>query len=110
MSKKLIIPITARIVWNTIEDKTLERDDQESIFLATFTDPISKEKDKHQIDYSYYNRGKYESNPKFILHVYTRGLDFENYLDTINHFDNEYDALDDAIKDINYWLAYFDNQ
>jgi hypothetical protein len=104
MSKLLIIPTTARIVWNTIEDKLLERSDQESIFLATFTDPISNEKDKHQIDYSYYNRGKYEEAPKYILSVYSFTDEYE---ETVNHYENQYEKLDDAIEQINYWLQEF---
>lgn len=104
MTKTLNIPLTARIAWNTIEDKHLERDDQESIFLATFADPVSKEKDKHQIDYSYYNRGKYEDAPKFILEVYS----FTDEVgETANHYKNQYDAMEDAIEQINFWLQFF---
>jgi hypothetical protein len=105
--KKLIIPKTARIAWNTIDDTTVQRDDQESIFLATFDDVPTDYRAKYQIDYSYYNRGKYEAAPKFVLHVYTCGVDFENYSDTINHFDKEYDTLDGGVEDINHWLSFF---
>ena len=105
--KKLIIPKSARIAWNTIEDTTMERDDQESIFLATFDDLPTADRAKYQIDYSYYNRGKYETAPKFILNVYTCGDDNENYSETINHLDKSYDALEYSITDINYWLSVF---
>ena len=105
--QKLIIPKTARIAWNTIEDLVVERDDQESIFLATFDDVPTNNRAKYQIDYSYYNRGKYAAAPKFMLHVYTCGVDFENYSDTINHFDEYYDNMLDAVDDINNWLAFF---
>jgi methyl halide transferase len=104
---KLLIPDSARIAWNTISDSVLERSDQESIFLATFDDISTNTKYKYQIDYSFYSRGKYEGKPKYILRVYSFGLDFENYSDTINYFDKEYDALADAINDINYWMAHF---
>jgi methyl halide transferase len=104
---KLIIPDSARIAWNTIGNKVVQRDDQESIFLATFDDVAAKAKYKYQIDYSFYNRGKYEGKPKFILHVYSYGQDFENYSDTVNYFDKEYDALNKGIEDINYWMDYF---
>jgi hypothetical protein len=105
--KKLILPQTARIAWNSIENTIVQRDDQESIFLATFDDVPTDYRAKYQIDYSYYNRGKYEAAPKFVLHVYTCGVDFENYSDTINHFDKEYDTLDGGIEDINHWLDFF---
>jgi methyl halide transferase len=105
--KKLIIPNSAKISWNSIEDLIVERDDQESIFLATFDDVASNIKNRHQIDYSYYNSGKFKDAPKFILHVYTTGIDYENYSDTINHFDKEYDLLNEGIEDINYWLHFF---
>ena len=105
--QKLIIPKSARIAWNTIEDTTMERDDQESIFLATFDDIPTANRAKYQIDYSYYNRGKYTDVPKFILNVYTCGDDTENYTETIYHHDQLYNALDDAIADINYWLFIF---
>jgi methyl halide transferase len=105
--EKLLIPETARISWNTIEDTIVQRDNQESIFLATFDDVASNTQHKHQIDYSYYNSGKYESAPKFLLHVYSFGIDSENYEDTINHFDKEYNTLDGANLDINYWLNFF---
>jgi hypothetical protein len=101
---KLNIPTTERIAWNTIEDKTVERDDQESIFLATFEDPISKEKYKHQIDYSYYNRGKYEDAPKFVVSVYSFTDEFG---ETVNHYEKQYDKIDEAIEQINYWLQEF---
>jgi methyl halide transferase len=104
---KLIIPDSARIAWNTIGNKVVQREDQESIFLATFDDISTNSKYKYQIDYSYYNRGKYEEIPKFILHVYSYGQDFENYSDTVNYFDKEYDKLSDGIGDINYWMDYF---
>jgi hypothetical protein len=87
--EKINIPTFARIAWNTFDDKTVQRDDQESIFLATFDDLQANLLHKHQIDYSYYNRGKYETAPKFILHVYSYGNDFENYADTINYFDKQ---------------------
>ncbi len=105
--KKLILPKTARIAWNTIEDLVVQRDDQESIFLATFDDVPTNNRAKYQIDYSYHNRGKYEAAPKFMLHVYTCSVDFENYSDTINHFDEYYDNMLDAVDDINHWLAFF---
>ena len=108
--EKLIIPKSARIAWNTIADTTMERDDQESIFLATFDDVPTANRAKYQIDYSYYNRGKYEAAPKFMLHVYTCGVDFENYSDTINHLDKTYDTLDGGIEDINHWLSVFDKR
>lgn len=105
--KKLIIPPTARIGWNSIEDTIVQRDDQESIFLATFDDISSKTEHKYQIDYSYYNRGKYEAEPKFVLHVYKFGEDYENYGDTFNYFDEEYDTLDGGVDDINHWMNVF---
>jgi hypothetical protein len=44
------IPDTARIVWNTIGQLSIEnRSPQESIFLATF------ENDTYFVDYSFYN-------------------------------------------------------
>jgi hypothetical protein len=101
------IPTFARIGWNSFDNKTVQRDDQESIFLATFDDFESKTLHKHQIDYSYYNRGRFESAPKFILHVYSFGQDSENYSDTVNYFDKEYDNMDDAADDINHWLQFF---
>jgi [ribosomal protein S18]-alanine N-acetyltransferase len=101
------IPTFARIGWNTFDDKIVQRDDQESIFLATFDDFESKTLHKHQIDYSYYNRGRFEAAPKFILHVYSFGQDSENYSDTVNYFDKEYDNMDDAVDDINHWLQFF---
>jgi hypothetical protein len=108
MQNKLIIPPTARISWNTIEDKIVQRDNQESIFLATFDDIPSDTKHKHQIDYSYYSQGRYyEDAPKFVLHIYSFGSDLENYSDTTNYFDKQYDGLDDAIEDINFWLNFF---
>jgi methyl halide transferase len=104
---KLQIPDSARIAWNTIADETLQREDQESIFLATFDDIETNAKYKYQIDYSFYNRGKYETAPKFVLHVYAYGLETENYSDTINYFDKDYSNLKDGIKDINYWMDFF---
>jgi ribosomal protein S18 acetylase RimI-like enzyme len=103
----LNIPTFARIAWNTFDDKTVQRDDQESIFLATFDELQTNSLHKHQIDYSYYNRGKYETAPKFILHVYSYGNDFEDYADTVNYFDKQYDAMDSAAEDINHWLQFF---
>jgi hypothetical protein len=103
----LKIPTFARIAWNTFDQKDLWRDDQESIFLATFDDFQTKTLHKHQIDYSYYNRGRFEAAPKFILHVYSFGQDFENYSDTVNYFDKEYDTMDEAADDINHWLQEF---
>jgi hypothetical protein len=105
--KKLIIPNSARIAWNTIENTVVQRDDQESIFLATFDDIPSKTPYKFQIDYSFYNRGKYKKAPKFVLRAYKSGEDYENYDDTINYFDKEYENLSDAIDDINYWMDFF---
>jgi ribosomal protein S18 acetylase RimI-like enzyme len=105
--EKINIPTFARIAWNTFDDKTVQRDDQESIFLATFDDLQANSLHKHQIDYSYYNRGKYETAPKFILHVYSYGNDFENYSDTVNYFDKQYDSMDSAAEDINHWLQFF---
>jgi hypothetical protein len=105
--KKLNIPDSARIGWNTIEDTVVERDDQESIFLATFDDISSKRPHKYQIDYSYYNRGKYKKAPKFVLRAYKFGEDYESYDDTINYFDQEYKKLHDAVDDINYWMDFF---
>jgi hypothetical protein len=105
--KKLIIPDSAKIAWNTIEDTVIERDDQESIFLATFDDIPSNTPHKYQIDYSFYNRGKYKKSPKFVLRAYKFGEDYENYDDTINYFDKEYDILEAAVDDINYWLDFF---
>jgi [ribosomal protein S18]-alanine N-acetyltransferase len=101
------IPTFARIGWNTFDDKIVERDDQESIFLATFDDIAENITHRHQIDYSYYNRGRHEAAPKFVLHVYSYGKDYENYSDTINHFDKEYDTMDSAADDINHWLQFF---
>jgi hypothetical protein len=101
------IPSFARIGWNTFDDKIVQRDDQESIFLATFDDLEENILHKHQIDYSYYNRGRHEAAPKFVLHVYSFGKDYENYSDTINHFDKEYDTMDSAADDINHWLQVF---
>jgi [ribosomal protein S18]-alanine N-acetyltransferase len=101
------IPSFARIGWNTFSDKIVQRDDQESIFLATFDDLAENTPHKHQIDYSYYNRGRHEAAPKFVLHVYSFGKDYENYSDTINHFDKEYDTMDSAAEDINHWLQFF---
>jgi hypothetical protein len=101
------IPTFARIGWNSFHDKTIQRDDQESIFLATFDDFQTKTLHKHQIDYSYYNRGRFESAPKFILHVYSCSQDSENYSDTVNYMDKEYDNMDDAAADINHWLQFF---
>ncbi len=106
--KKLNIPQSAKISWNTIDDNEMERDDQESIFLSTFDDLLLGENAKYQIDYSFYNRGKYEAEPKFILNVYTCAIDRENYSDTIIHLDKSYNFIDDAIEDINYWLSVFD--
>jgi hypothetical protein len=103
----LKIPTFARIAWNTFDQKDLWRDDQESIFLATFDDFPSKTPHKHQIDYSYYNRGRFETAPKFILHVYSFGDDFGDYSDTVNYFDKEYDTMDEATDDINHWLQEF---
>jgi hypothetical protein len=103
----LNIPTFARIAWNTFDKKDLWRDDQESIFLATFDDFPSKKLHKYQIDYSYYNRGRHEAAPKFVLHVYAYGDDFENYSDTVNYFDKEYDTIDEAVVDINHWLQVF---
>jgi hypothetical protein len=103
----LIIPTFARIAWNTFDQKDLWRDDQESIFLATFDDFPSKTPHKHQIDYSYYNRGRFETAPKFILHVYSFGQDFGDSSDTVNYFDKEYDKMDEAAVDINHWLQFF---
>lgn len=103
----LHIPTFARIGWNTFDDKTVQRDDQESIFLATFDDFQTKTLHQHQIDYSYYNRGRFEDAPKFILHVYSFGQDFVDYSDTINYFDKEYDTMDSAAEDINHWLQIF---
>jgi hypothetical protein len=107
MQNILIIPPTAKISWNTIEDKIVQRDDQESVFLATFDDIPSDTKHKHQIDYSYYCRGRYEDAPKFILHIYSFGNDYENYSDTTNYFDKQYDTLEEATEDINFWLNFF---
>jgi hypothetical protein len=101
------IPTFARIAWNTFDQKDLWRDDQESIFLATFDDFPSKTPHKHQIDYSYYNRGRFEAAPKFILHVYSFGQDFGDSSDTVNYFDKEYDTMDEAADDINHWLQEF---
>jgi hypothetical protein len=101
------IPTFARIGWNSFDNKTVQRDDQESIFLATFDDFQTKTLHKHQIDYSYYNRGRFETAPKFILHVYSCGQDSENYSDTINYLDKEYDTMDSAAEDINHWLQFF---
>jgi hypothetical protein len=106
----LKIPKFARIAWNSFDNKTVQRDDQESIFLATFDDALSGDKHKFQIDYSYYNRGKYEASPVFILHVYSYGKDFENYSDTINYFDKAYKTMDEAEGDINHWLETFHNK
>jgi hypothetical protein len=103
----LKIPKFARIAWNTFDRKDLWRDDQESIFLATFDDFQTKTLHKHQIDYSYYNRGRYEATPKFVLHIYSFGQDSENYSDTVNYFDKEYDTMDEAAGDINHWLQEF---
>jgi hypothetical protein len=103
----LKIPTFARIAWNSFDNKTVQRDDQESIFLATFDDFQTKTLHKHQIDYSYYNRGRFEAAPKFVLHVYSYGQDFENYSDTTNYFDKEYDKMDEAASDINHWLKEF---
>jgi hypothetical protein len=103
----LKIPTFARIAWNSFDDKTVQRDDQESIFLATFDDFQTKTLHKHQIDYSYYNRGRFEAAPKFILHVYSCGQDSENYSDTVNYIDKEYDTMDEAAGDINHWLQFF---
>ena len=98
------IPKSARIGWNSFDDKIVQRDDQESIFLATFDDAVSGEEHKFQIDYSYYNRGKYADNPKFILEVYTCGNgDFE----TVHHFYKSYKMMDEAENDINHWLQVF---
>jgi methyl halide transferase len=104
---QLVIPDSVRIAWNTMADIIVQREDQESIFLATFDDLPTNTKYKYQIDYSFYNRGKYEVEPKYILHVYSFGLDLENYSDTINYFDKEYNYLLDAVKDINYWMDFF---
>ncbi len=106
-NKMLKIPTFARIGWNSFDDKTVQRDDQESIFLATFDDPMTGELYKFQIDYSYYNRGRFEAAPKFMLHVYACGQDFKNYSDTVNYIDKEYDKIDDAAEDINHWLQFF---
>ncbi|MFM2269905.1 MAG: hypothetical protein RL757_3346 [Bacteroidota bacterium] len=103
----LKIPTSARIGWNSFDDKIVQRDDQESVFLATFDHPATGELYKFQIDYSYYNRGRFEAEPKFILHVYACGQDFENYSDTVNYIDKEYDLMDDAAEDINHWLQFF---
>jgi Thiopurine S-methyltransferase (TPMT) len=103
---KLIIPDTARIAWNTIDDTLVERDDQESIFLATYDDVDTNTKSKHQIDYSFYNRGKYAAQPIFILQVYSYGQDFDIDSDNVTHFEKRYEVLRDAITDINYWLDY----
>jgi hypothetical protein len=103
----LKIPTFARIAWNTFDQKDLWRDDQESIFLATFDDVLTQTQYKYQIDYSYYNRGKYEAVPVFILHVYSYGKDFENYSDTINYFNKAYKTMDEAEGDINHWLKIF---
>jgi hypothetical protein len=103
----LNIPTFARIAWNTFDQKDLWRDDQESIFLATFDDFPSKTPHKHQIDYSYYNRGRFEGAPKFILHVYSFGQDFGDSSDTVNYFDKEYETMDESAGDINHWLQEF---
>jgi ribosomal protein S18 acetylase RimI-like enzyme len=103
----LEIPITARISWNTFDNKTVQRDDQESIFLATFDDLPSGHMHKYQIDYSYYNRGRYEGAPTYMLHVYAYGKDFESYSDTTQYSDIYYDDMDSAEGDINHWLAFF---
>jgi hypothetical protein len=39
----LKIPNSARIAWNTFDHKKVQRDDQESIFLATFDNPMTGE-------------------------------------------------------------------
>jgi hypothetical protein len=101
------IPKTARIAWNTLDNKTMERSDQESVFLATFDDPVSNTPHKFQIDYSYYNRGKYADAPQFVLHIYAFGEDRENYSDTAYYFDKAYQNMDDANDDINHWLQVF---
>jgi hypothetical protein len=102
----LKIPISARIAWNTFTEKAFTRDDQESIFLATFDDIASEKKDKYQIDYSYYNRGKYTDAPKFVLEVYTCG---DEAVDALYHFVKKYDGLEEATEDINHWLEIFSN-
>jgi methyl halide transferase len=104
---KLIIPDSARIAWNTIGDTLVERDDQESIFLATFDDVDTNTKSMHQIDYSFYNRGKYAVQPIFILQVYSYPPGFDVNCENINHFEKRYEVLGDAVPRINYWLAYF---
>lgn len=67
---------------------------------------------KYQIDYSYYNRGKYKDEPKFILNVYTCGdhNDDGNYPDTIYHFDQQYNTISEGINDINHWLQVFNKK
>jgi hypothetical protein len=105
--KPLIIPATARIAWNTLDDTIMIRESQESIFLATFDDIVTNFEHRHQIDYSFYDRGSYEGNPKFILEVYTFGELDNEASDTVYHFKKEYEGLHDAIDDINYWLDYF---
>jgi methyl halide transferase len=104
---KLIIPDSARIAWNTIGDTLVERDDQESIFLATFDDVDTNTKSMHQIDYSFYNRGKYAAQPIFILQVYSYPKDNDIHSDNVNHFEKRYEVLRDAVKDINYWMNFF---
>lgn len=103
----LTIPPTARIAWNTLEDTAMVRESQESIFLATFDDEATNFEHRHQIDYSYYNRGSFEKHPKFILEVYTFGELNNEESETTYHFEKQYDGMHDAINDINYWLAYF---
>jgi GNAT superfamily N-acetyltransferase len=100
----LKIPTSARIAWNTYDDKTVQRDDQESIFLATFAEPFSGKLHKFQIDYSYYNRGKYADNPKFVLEVYACG---DEDFDTDHYFVKHYKMMDEAENDINHWLQVF---
>jgi hypothetical protein len=103
----LKIPDTARIAWNTLDDLEMERSDQESIFLATFDDVATNFKYRHQIDYSYYNRGYFEQNPKFILAVYTCGNLDRDESNRIDYFEKHYDGMHDALDDINHWLNYF---
>jgi hypothetical protein len=98
----LKIPSSAHISWNTFDDKTLQRENQESIFLATFADALTGKKHQIQIDYSYYNLGKYEENPIFVLEVYT----FEE-VEPKYYFTQQYKSIDEAENDINYWLEYF---
>jgi hypothetical protein len=97
----LKIPISAQINWNTFDQKSLERVDQESIFLAVFSGASAT----YLVDYSYYDRGKYVHAPVFILEVYVQEKE-EIY--RCMYCYEQYETIDAATSEINKWVHFLD--